>query len=121
MQGEAFACCNLGVLHYRQQQYDEALTQFERFFEAARALKDQRVLDVARLNLGAVRAALNFKDYIQVGLLKTLSSAEASIAVQDRIVLRLMQVANTDLQTLMLWKNVRMPITEQAPVPTSVS
>ena len=66
MQGEAYACCNLGVLHYRQRQYDDALTYFERFFEAARALKDQHVLDVARLNLGSVRAALNFQDYVQV-------------------------------------------------------
>ena len=65
MQGEAFACCNLGVLHYRQQQYDDALTYFERFFEAARALKDQHVLNVARVNLGAARAALTFKDYMQ--------------------------------------------------------
>lgn len=65
-QGEAYACCNLGVLHYGQRQYEDALTYFERFFEAARALKDQHVLDVARVNLGAVRAALTFKDYIQV-------------------------------------------------------
>ncbi len=65
LQGEAYACCNLGVLYYRQRQYDEALTYFERFFEAARALKDQHVLDVARVNLGTVRAALTFKDYLQ--------------------------------------------------------
>ena len=65
LQGEAYACCNLGVLYYRQRQYDEALTYFERFFEAARALKDQHVLDVARVNLGTVRAALTFKDYVQ--------------------------------------------------------
>lgn len=66
MQGEAYACCNLGVLHYRQKQHNNALTYFERFFEAARALKDQHVLDVARVNLGVVRAALTFKDYRQV-------------------------------------------------------
>ena len=65
VQGEAYACCNLGVLFYRQRQYDEALTYFERFFEAARALKDQHVLDVARVNLGTVRAALTFNDYVQ--------------------------------------------------------
>jgi len=65
VQGEAYACCNLGVLYYRQRQYDEALTYFERFCEAARALKDQHVLDVARVNLGTVRAALTFKDYVQ--------------------------------------------------------
>ena len=65
LQGEAYACCNLGVLQYRQRLYDDALTYFERFFEAARALQDQHVLDVARVNLGSVRAALTFKDYIQ--------------------------------------------------------
>lgn len=65
-QGEVYACCNLGVLYYRQRQYDDALTYCERFFEAARGLNDQRVLDVARVNLGAVRAALTFKDYVQV-------------------------------------------------------
>jgi len=65
VQGEAYACCNLGVLYYRQRQHDEALTYFERFFEAARALKDLHVLDVARVNLGTVRAALTFKDYVQ--------------------------------------------------------
>lgn len=53
------------MLHYRQQQYDDALTYFERFFEAARALKDQHVLNVARVNLGAARAALTFQDYMQ--------------------------------------------------------
>ena len=65
VQGEAYACCNLGVLYYRQRQYDEALTYFERFFEAAQALKDQHMLDVARVNLGMVRAALTFTDYVQ--------------------------------------------------------
>ena len=65
-QGEAYACCNLGVLHHRQRRHEEALTHFERFFEAARLLKDQKVLDVARVNLGTVRAALNFTDYVQV-------------------------------------------------------
>lgn len=30
------------------------------------------------------------------------------------------QVADTDLQTLLLWKNVRMPFTEQSPVTLSV-
>ncbi|KAL3157042.1 hypothetical protein ABBQ38_001290 [Trebouxia sp. C0009 RCD-2024] len=93
-QGEVYACCNLGVLYYRQRQYDEALTYCERFFEAARGLNDQRVLDVARVNLGAVRAALTFQDYVQV--------------------------ADTDLQTLLLWKNVRMPFKEQNPVTLSV-
>lgn len=93
-QGEVYACCNLGVLYYRQRQYDDALTYCERFFEAARSLNDQRVLDVARVNLGAVRAALTFQDYVQV--------------------------AETDLQTLLLWKNVRMPFKEQSPVTLSV-
>ena len=30
------------------------------------------------------------------------------------------QVADTDLQTLLQWKNVRMPFTEQTPVTLSV-
>ena len=128
------------MLYYRQRQLDDALTYFERFFEAARALKDERVLDVARVNLGAVRAALTFEDYIQVGLqtcfiacvkpdrkLHQTTVLLASPAILHAFrrhdpskISHVMQVADTDLQTLLLWKNVRMPFKEQTPVTLSV-
>ncbi len=127
VQGEAYACCNLGVLYYRQRQYDEGLTYFERFFEAARALKDQHVLDVARVNLGTVRAALTFKDYVQA---RHCCSNYSTRLLTETLVIKCddfqahgsnVQVADSDLQTLLLWKNVRMPFKEQAPVTLSVS
>lgn len=40
-------------------------------------------------------------------------------SLQETLMLAV-QVADTDLQTLLLWKNVRMPFKEQSPVTLSV-
>ena len=92
-QGEVYACCNLGVLYYRQRQYDEALTYCERFFEAARGLNDQRILDVARVNLGAVRAALTFQDYVQVCCCFPWRRVINSSCMKPSVMMRLEQYA----------------------------
>ena len=68
LQGQARACCNLGVIYFKQQQYHEAVGHFEKFFEKARGLHDQQTLDIARANLGAARAAVKFESYSQASL-----------------------------------------------------
>ena len=55
--GLALAHCQLGCLRSRRGELDAAVADFERFFEAARAL-EPRLLAVARANLGAARAAV---------------------------------------------------------------
>ena len=67
-QGQARACCNLGVIYFKQQQYHEAVGHFEKFFEKARGLHNQQTLDIARANLGAARAAVKFESYSQASL-----------------------------------------------------
>ena len=49
---------------------------------------------------------------LTVGVVQYKSSQQNSMLA--------VQVADTDLQTLLLWKNVRMPFKEQNPVTLSV-
>jgi len=81
---QARACCSLGNIYTAQKKFERAVTYFEKFFEVARSLNDRRMLDVARINLGVARG-----------------SARTG---------RFMEVVSSDLNTLLLWKNVRMPI-----------
>ncbi|KAJ9513471.1 hypothetical protein QJQ45_006019 [Haematococcus lacustris] len=57
--GPAVASCSLGILYYAQGAFPRAVSLFERFFEVARGLPDKRMADVARINLGVARAAVN--------------------------------------------------------------
>mmetsp|Transcript_23375 Transcript_23375/g.51305 ORF Transcript_23375/g.51305 Transcript_23375/m.51305 type:complete len:430 (+) Transcript_23375:222-1511(+) len=79
--GPAIACCSLGNLYYDQGDYARAVTYFEKFFEIARTLSDRRILDTARFNLGVARGAMRMSKY--------------------------MDLVNTDLPRLILWKNSR--------------
>lgn len=65
MRGPALACCQLGCLHYRRGELQQAVSSFERFFELSRSL-DQRLLDVARINLGVTRGALQLQQYMGI-------------------------------------------------------
>jgi len=80
----ARACCSLGVIYTKQHKFERAVTYFEKFFDVAKTLNDRRMLDVARVNLGIARGSARTGRYMEV-------------------------VAN-DLNTLLQWKNVRMPI-----------
>ena len=82
---QAKACCSLGVIYTSQHKFERAVTYFEKFFEVARSLNDRRLLDVARVNLGVARGAARTGKFF------------------DAVV--------TDINTLLQWKNVRMPIT----------
>ncbi|WIA08173.1 hypothetical protein OEZ85_007627 [Tetradesmus obliquus] len=64
--GQATACCKLGVLYQQQGQLQQAVGYFERFFELARSLGERRLLDIARINLGAARSALRMPEYKQL-------------------------------------------------------
>lgn len=77
--GPALASCSLGLLYFEQQDYDQACTHFERFFEVARTLPDKRALEAARFNLGVARGAARLGQYMHVVL--------------------------TDLPKLIAWKN----------------
>ncbi|KAL6763448.1 subunit of axonemal inner dynein [Haematococcus lacustris] len=81
--GPAVASCSLGILYYAQGAFPRAVSLFERFFEVARGLPDKRMADVARINLGVARAAVNSQAY--------------------------MNMVNTDLGRLIAWKNRRVP------------
>ncbi|KAF6257591.1 hypothetical protein COO60DRAFT_1210854 [Scenedesmus sp. NREL 46B-D3] len=64
--GQATACCKLGVLYQQQGELEQAVDYFERFFELARSLGERRLLDVARINLGAARSARRLPEYKQL-------------------------------------------------------
>ncbi|GMH41675.1 hypothetical protein BSKO_09585 [Bryopsis sp. KO-2023] len=87
-EGQARACCNLGIIYYNQGKFEQSVTYFEKFFEVARTLGNQQVLDIARINLGVARGAARMNEYMLV--------------VQD------------DLPALLHWKNNRMPFWEVA-------
>ena len=79
LQGQARACCNLGVIYFKQQQYHEAVSHFEKFFEKARGLHNQQTLDIARTNLGAARAAVKFESYSQASLPGTVYDSSVTL------------------------------------------
>ena len=66
----------------------QAVTYFEKFFEAARCAGDGAMLDVARVNLGVARAAAWREAYLGV--------------------------VSADVDALLHWKNLRVPFTEAA-------
>lgn len=137
VQGQARACCNLGVIYFKQQQYHEAVGHFEKFFEKARGLHDQQTLAIARANLGAARAAVKFESYSQASLpgavcdqsryraapqhpADALACNSAGNGLPDTFIgvfsrspvqgsHAVLQVVAKDLPTLLLWKAIKMP------------
>lgn len=85
-QGAAMAACSLGNMFYEQKDLEQAVSYFERFFEIARTLKDRKMLDVARVNLGIARGTLRMDAY--------------------------MSTVVSDLPQLIQWKNARIPFTD---------
>ena len=81
---QARACCRMGIIYYKQMKYDSAVTYFEKFFELARSLNNRRMLDTARVNLGIARGSAQFSKYVEV--------------------------VNSNMSSLLQWKNARMPI-----------
>lgn len=55
---EARASCKLGMLYSRHKQSDQAVEQFEKFYKMACELKNIRLIDHAKFNLGVARGAL---------------------------------------------------------------
>ena len=72
------------MIYTQQHKFERAVTYFEKFFEVAKTLNDRRLLDVARINLGIARGSARTGRY--------------------------MEVVSGDINTLLQWKNVRMPI-----------
>lgn len=62
----ADAYCLKGVLEIQQGKLEDSLASFEDFFEVARALNDQALLDAARINLGVVRGHLRQSKYMNL-------------------------------------------------------
>ena len=54
-QGLANAACRLGLIFYQRGQYADAVATFEEMYTTARRMKDARLLNTARVNLGAAR------------------------------------------------------------------
>ena len=81
---QARACCRMGIIYHKQMKYDSAVTYFEKFFELARSLNNRRMLDTARVNLGIARGSAQFSKYVEV--------------------------VNSNMPSLLQWKNARMPI-----------
>lgn len=77
------AACSLGNMCFEAEDMEQAVEYFERFFEIARGLKERKMLDVARVNLGIARGALRMGDY--------------------------MATAVDSLPQLIQWKNARIP------------
>eukprot|EP01025_Chloroclados_australasicus_P023736 TRINITY_DN23992_c0_g2_i1.p1 TRINITY_DN23992_c0_g2~~TRINITY_DN23992_c0_g2_i1.p1 ORF type:complete len:218 (+),score=33.82 TRINITY_DN23992_c0_g2_i1:73-654(+) len=83
---QAQACQLLGEIFLQMKNYQQAVLYFEKFFEAARALGNNKMVDKARFSLGVARGAARMDQYIGV--------------------------VNNDLNLLIQWKNVRMPFYE---------
>ncbi|KAI5057329.1 hypothetical protein GOP47_0027344 [Adiantum capillus-veneris] len=64
LETQSTACCKLGMIYNKQHIYDKALLYFEMFFKLACALKDPKLMDAARLNLGYVKNTLNLNDAV---------------------------------------------------------
>lgn len=96
----ARACCSLGKIYLAQGKHDNAVVYFERFFEVARGLNDRRMLDVARVNLGVARGGVR-----GAAMLKAVTGAGA-------------EGTNASMQSLLQWKNVRLPL-DAAAMPTA--
>jgi hypothetical protein len=65
----------------------QAVMYFEKFFEVARNLGDNHVLDIARFNLGVARGSVWKQEFLGI--------------------------VDTDLDKLLNWKNLKIPFTEQ--------
>jgi hypothetical protein len=65
----------------------QAVMYFEKFFEVARNLGDNRILDIARFNLGVARGSVWKQEFLGI--------------------------VDKDLDKLLNWKNLRIPFTEQ--------
>lgn len=85
--GQARACGNLGIVYYNQGNFEQAVIYFEKLFEVARTLENQKILDIARINLGVARGAARMNDYIPI--------------VKD------------NLMALLQWKSNRMPFSNR--------
>lgn len=59
---QAGACCKLGMMYNKQHLYEKALLYFEMFFKLACTLKNPKLIDAARLNLGYVKNILHNSD-----------------------------------------------------------
>jgi len=81
--GPAMACCSLGTIYFDKGDFGKAVTYLERFFEIARMLNDNKMLDTARFNLGVARGTLRMGQY--------------------------MRVVDSDLPKLLQWKSSRAP------------
>ncbi|KAH7436876.1 hypothetical protein KP509_05G039900 [Ceratopteris richardii] len=64
LETQAAACCKLGIMYNKQYIYDKALIYFEKFFELACALKEPKLMDAARLNIGYVKSILNTNESV---------------------------------------------------------
>jgi hypothetical protein len=64
----------------------QAVMYFEKFFEVARSLGDNRILDIARFNLGVARGSVWRQEFLDI--------------------------VDNDLEKLLYWKNLRISFTE---------
>ncbi|KAF5836200.1 subunit of axonemal inner dynein [Dunaliella salina] len=71
----------------QEAQFQQSVTYFQRFFELARGLSDNAMLEAARFNLGVARGAVLMEPF--------------------------MNVVNSDLPKLIAWKNNRTPFVQQ--------
>ncbi len=52
---KARACCNLGIIYNKENDFDKAVEYFEKFFQIAKDLDDKKMLESARVYLGISR------------------------------------------------------------------
>tara|TARA_B100001142_G_scaffold274187_1_gene282029 strand:+ start:802 stop:2181 length:1380 start_codon:yes stop_codon:yes gene_type:complete len=65
---DARAWCTLGKIRSAEGEHAKAASCFEKFFELARGLSDQRLLDVARINLGIARGKVKQEKFMSTVL-----------------------------------------------------
>lgn len=84
LQAQVSACLNLGLLYHDRCEFEKSVELLEQHFDLARQLGDRKLIDSARVILGMARGHGKMGIYVNM--------------------------INTDLPKLLLWKSKRIPL-----------
>lgn len=84
LQAQVSACLNLGLLYHDRCEFEKSVELLEQHFDLARQLGDRKLIDSARVILGMARGHGKMGSYVNM--------------------------INTDLPKLLLWKSKRIPL-----------
>lgn len=62
----AEACSRIGKIYFERKQYEQAAGFFDKLYKLAQELRDTRLMDLSRLNLGMARAKASEAKYMKL-------------------------------------------------------